>query len=785
MASARPDLLALAAYAGVILLFFWRLAARGMVPLGYDLLAYFYPYKAYLFETVRQGEFPLWNPMIFMGAPLLANIQAAVLYPPDLLFYLLPTADALRYSTLLHLYLAATFTYLFGRVSLRLSPLAAWLVGAIFTLGGFIGARVGQPNQLHAAVWLPILLLCLERATTCRSRRAVALGAVAFAVQLLAGHTQELYYSGWAIGLFALYLALLGGELRHSSWPLGSVAAMVAVGAALAGVQLLPTLELARESYRSGGIPFGEAVTFSVPLKELLSSVLPLYSYTPYLEMIGYTGVVSLVLLPAAFAGRRRPGYQWYFLGLGLLALALSLGPGTRLYGWLYGVVPGFDLFRAPGRWLFLYGFSVAVLAGMAVESFRQPRDERGLRRWIGGYGLGLGAGVGLVVALRFWLGIQGEEFVWPSPRIVLHWALFAGAGVTAALTLCGWPRSRPAALLLVALVVGELYLAKDPLEYNRPVFASLYSSPRPIYSLLSADPSSRVLSVAKDQIALADEGSLRAALSPPLGKAEVDAYVGYTKLKEVLAPNIGLGLGIRNLDGYDGGLLPTRRYAQLKRILVDSPEEKPDHPIRSDAAKVPDSRLVGALGVSSLLVNRGIGGYDAGWQPVDPPDSGPVQLLRNGSALPRAFVVHRVRAVVGEDAELGALRREDLSQVVVLGEKVDYQEPALPGRDEVRMVQDRAGEVVVKSSTEQPGFLVLSDSYYPGWKAFLDGQEVPLLRADYALRSVQVGPGSHEIRFLYDPLSVKLGLAMSIVGLLLVLALLLPIDSLRRIPYN
>ncbi|MGE5620121.1 MAG: YfhO family protein [Sphingomonadaceae bacterium] len=766
LAAHWPDMVAVCAYAAATAAFFWRIVVLGLVPVGYDLFAYFYPYKAYLAEVVRRGEFPLWNPMIFMGVPLLGNIQAAVLYPADLLFYLLPTTDALRYSTFLHVFLAGAFTYLFGRVTLRLSPVSAWLGGAVFAFGGFVGARVGHPNQLHAAVWLPLLLLCLEWSVERRSVRAAALGAVAFAVQVLAGHTQEVYYSVWALGLYALYLAVFGASSgRERLRPLWTLLGMLAVGLSIAGAQLLPSLELARESYRSGGIPFAEAVAFSVRLKELLSALVPLYAYAPYVEVTGYTGVISLVLWPAALAARCKTSHQWFFLGLGLLALLLSVGNDSRVYGWLFGVVPGFDLFRAPGRWLFLYCFSMSVLVGVAVEAVRGHSATVDPRRWLGRYAIGLAVAVAALVGLRFWLGGLDQELDLPHPRIVLNWWLFSSAGTAVVLLTFSRRGSRLLVGCLAALLMVDLYLAAEPLEHARPTVASLYTDPRPVYSSLLPDRSGRALSLATTKIALVDEGRLRGALSSSLEKGRVEDYLNYAKLKEALEPNVAMAFSIRSLDGYDGGLLPTRRYAKLKQFLLGAKEYKPDLTMRAAAGMVPDSRLLGYLGVDRLLVNRDTPGFDQGW--VDEtPESSSVRVLRNTAALPRAYVVHRHRVVADEEGQLDALRGLDLRETVVLEQEVEHEDPPRTGRDEVSMVRDGTNEVVVKASLEQPGFLVLSDSYYPGWKVYVDGREDRLLRANYLLRAVHLEPGDHEVRFVYDPLSFKLGLMLSAVGL-------------------
>ena len=766
----RGDLLAIVAYMAAVPLFFWRIVALGLVPAGYDLLTYFYPYKAYLSQLVRQGEMPLWNPMIFMGAPLLANIQAAVLYPPDALFYLMPTTEALRWSVVLHVFLAAVFTYLFARVSLGLSASASWLAGTCFGLGGFIGAHVGHINQLHAAVWLPLLMLCLEQGATRRSVTILAAGAVIAAIQLLAGHTQEVYYSAWAVGLFAIYLAAFGGAHgRERLWPLGGLAAIFTLGAALGAVQLLPTLELARESYRSGGVPYGEAVVYSVRLKELLDSILPLYFQAPYVELVGYTGVVSLALVPAALASLRRPPLAWFLAGLAALALLLSLGDSTPAYGWLHRWMPGFDLFRAPGRWLFVYGLAMALLAGMGLDALRAERDALGLRTWLWRYALGVLAGLAILVGLRIWLGIVGQEPSLPHPRAVLTWASFALGALALSVGLVARPRSLFPLGLLLAVAVLELYLAKEPLEYNRPVVASLYTEPRPVHATLA--PDSRVLNLAGDQFQLEDEAALLAAIPPFVEPSETSQYLEGTRLKEILTPNMGMAFGFGTIDGYDGGLLPTRRYAELKRRLFGGKAQRSDHTIRDDANVMPDSRQLGALGVDYLLVNQGRGGYDAGWQEMGGQETQPIRVLRNLAAKPRVYVVHAVHVARDESEMLDATATLPLDQVVVLGEDVRYEPPSEPGRDSVLVVSDRPTEAVVDVSLETPGFLVLSDSFYPGWKVYVDGQETRLLRADYALRAVQLPAGRHQVRFVYEPLSVKIGLGVSSLALLVLSA--------------
>jgi len=709
--------------------------------------------------------------MIFMGAPLLANIQVAALYPPDTLFYLLPTTEAIRWSVVLHLFLGAAFTYLFARVSLGLSPAASWLAGACLGLGGFLGAHVGHLNQLHAAVWLPLLLLCLERATTRRSLVAVSAGGVVAATQLLAGHTQEVYYSYLALGLFACYLSAFGGGRGWGRlWPLGVVSTMLLLGGTISGVQLLPTLELARESYRSGGIPYPEAVVYSVPPREMLDSILPLYFQMPYLELVGYTGIVSVVLVPAALVSLRRGALPLFFGGMALLALGLSLGGFTPLYSVLYRWFPGFDLFRAPGRWLFIFSFSTAILAAIGLDALREKRDGAELARWLARYALALCLGLGSLLALRLFLGVIDQEPSWPHPRAVLTWSTFALSGIALSMALAATPRSRFPVILILTLALSELYLAKEPLEYNRSVPASLYESHTSLSMGLDGMEPQRMLSLAGEEFEVADP-----QLAPPTGPldpGEVTAYLRNSKLKETIPPNLGMAMGLATPDGYDGGLLPTRQYAQLKQSLLQPKDPRSDLTLRDGLGPLPSGELLSTLGVDYLLVNVHTGEQTPGWTEIPGQSEKPLRVLRNSTEPARAQVVHQAVIMPDDSQSPEDISSLDLSQIVLLHDEVQFDEPATQGRDTLSLVEDWPREVVFDVETEQPGFLVLSDSYYPGWRVHVDDREEQLLRANFALRAVQLQPGRHRVRFSYEPASLALGLGLSLMGILIAVAL-------------
>ena len=264
---------------GLILLVYWKLVFTGLVAGGYDTQTYFYPYRHEATLALTHGRLPLWNSYLFLGAPFMANIQAAVFYPLNVLYLLLPTEYALNASVVLHVAMAAIFTYAFCRVALGLGRLPALVAGAAFAFSGFMGAQAGHVNQISAAAWLPCLLLCLDRAIARRSVRWVAIGAFVVALQFLAGHTQESYMNLVTAGLFALFRLWLPGDGVATrgfdrAWAAIAAAATVAIGGAMAMVQLLPRSELG-ESIRAGGLTFAEATSFSLRPWELPLDLLP------------------------------------------------------------------------------------------------------------------------------------------------------------------------------------------------------------------------------------------------------------------------------------------------------------------------------------------------------------------------------------------------------------------------------------------------------------------------------------------------------------------------------
>ncbi|MDQ3808964.1 MAG: hypothetical protein M3336_01605, partial [Chloroflexota bacterium] len=187
--------------------FYYPLVVLGRALVDYDAFVYFYPLREYLARSLLAGEIPLWNPDLFLGVPFLANPQTAVLYPPSWLFVLGPVHNIYSLQLVLHACLAAFFTYALTRHAFGVAPLAGVLGGLSYAFGGFAVGQVGHLNQFSAGAWLPAVLLAYDRFVVLGQARWIGFGALALALQLLAGHPQETYMTLLALGVFGLVRA--------------------------------------------------------------------------------------------------------------------------------------------------------------------------------------------------------------------------------------------------------------------------------------------------------------------------------------------------------------------------------------------------------------------------------------------------------------------------------------------------------------------------------------------------------------------------------------------------
>ncbi|MBC8249650.1 MAG: YfhO family protein [Anaerolineales bacterium] len=510
-------------------------------------------------------------------------------------------------------------------------------------------------NQLNCSVWLPLLFLLFDLARGEQGWLYVLLAGLVVGLQFTAGHTQSSYITLFALGVYAIFPPLCRrwrkkGLSREIGRSLLIYLLVMIIGLALAAVQLLPTLELSRLSVRGGGLSYREAASFSLKPRLLLLSLLPTFGGEEvFSEYVAYLGIVALVLaLVGALFQRRNPARP-VLIFLAALGLFLGLGAYNPFYFVLYKLVPGFDLFRAPARWLYLYTFGGAMLAGLGADFLSYPlsakaeavgpppptetgRQGDGETRSKVGFLpvplsppllVSVGGELSRFVRRRLLMavGILAAPVVLISPFLdfptrstLLAWlllALLASAllwvGLSALRQCSGQAHAtRLGFRLVVALiVVGELFAASRGLAYNHPTAPEAYSSLRtaPAHLLASGQPTDRFLSISGLTFDPGDLGEIQQVFENQLSPQAIYDYVVVTKLKEILAPNLPLVYHIPSVDGYDGGVLPLKRYVELQRLFLSEPS--PDGRLRESLKEIPPSRILSLLNVKYVITDK------------------------------------------------------------------------------------------------------------------------------------------------------------------------------------
>ncbi len=728
---------------GLPFLFFWRivslnLADRQTFARG-DFLGQYYPLRLFVAEQLGKGHFPLWDPYLYGGQPALADIQSAVLYPVNLLAALILrgahfSVTSLEVQVILHFSLAACFTYLFVRRLTR-SRFAGCVAALAYTFGGYMTSfPVRQMTMLGVGVWLPLILLFLdvglERVAGADRRRALAwllplVGAgLAFGFSILGGHPQTSLYVTYLVAAYLVFrLATIkleptrwGG--RSNAWARLRLALpfllVPLIGLAVAAVQLLPTLEFIKYSTRSE-LDYA-SVSWGLPLQELVSLLYPGYSgNSPQ-----YLGILPMILIAAALLLPTRFRDRAFWAGVAVVSLLLSFGGNTFLFNFFYVFVPGFASVRDQERVIFLFAFSLAVLAGYGacgLASLSRTGGRTGVDR--------LQRGV-----VRFTVAL----------------------GVLTALFLYGWTKGQAGAdhggiftstlhhhiFALLLLGAAILWLAQRPSS----------DAGRGLWKLAAIGLITLNLFSVNWEFHLHD--------LPAGGYFPQTSTVSF--LKQVIQSNP------EPVRISSAGLLPGGSSAGAVYGFRDITGNSPLHLAAFDEfqTRMGEWRFWQLMNVRYVMDKRDIDG--PGLRRLH--QEGDVKVYEVTDPFPPAWVAHQVQLGQDDEQSFTLLNAPDvdLRRTAILAQPPDPA-PA-PGEDSaVQVLEWTSDRQVVQADAATPGVLVFSEVFYPGWQATVDGRPAALLRADGILRAVALPSGSHRVEVRYAPLSLTLGYWISIVA--------------------
>ena len=724
-------------------------------------------------------DIPLWNPHIMGGRPFHANLQSATLSPFTIPAYVLPFWDSLAVMAALKLFVAAFGTFLLARrFGLRFA--GSLLAGLVY---GFSLWAVTWVPWTTMSVWalLPWVALAAELCIRRPGPLTFAALSALVGAQFFAGHPTSSFHLMVFTAVFFTVRVLVVGELRRDR-PLLRLAALgggLAAGTALAAITLVPFAELLHHSY-DRTIREGQFSDSYEPARYLLGfffhdwwgrSTRTALEFAAATEEHAYYVAALPLMLAAAALLLRRPARRIVVAVLGAAAIAAATGLPPAYD--LVQALPGFEAVRN-GRLAVFAILGVALLAGWGLDDLPDPSLEIGVRR----RRAILGASLALltlpvlyvVAAGRLDASALGDAlrvawgFAKPNADLapveggklgdvvrlatVLEWIVLAAAAVVL-LTLRLRGRLGATAFVVLALGLVAVDLFKAGMGYSPAIPDRNAVQPTtPAIRFLQAQKPARF-----------------AGLAPT---APISLAVPMT-------PSVAMRYGLYDARGYD---YPVElRYAELwKRVIT--PSKSCNYAFCPESASTTPAALkaLGILGVHHLLQQRrdqALRGFRAVY---DGPDA---RVYANPAALPRAFVVDRQVVADGADAARDAITAPGFQprSAVVTEEPIQGLADGGAGgaaagsRPGVARISDYEDErVEIRTRTTRPGLLVLTDSFYPGWKATVDGRDADIHRVDYLIRGVQLPAGAHTVRFRYEPVSWRVGWITSMVALAVIL---------------
>jgi hypothetical protein len=735
------DLSALIVLALVTMAFFWKVlfTTEYTILAGWDGSVQWYAWYRFAADWVRRGVLPLWDPYVYGGHSFIGEAQAGLFYPFNLLqAFLIPAGQSLSPSLIywmaaFHGFLAASFMYLLARV-LGMQRGPAIVSGVIFSCGGFLGHRLfGHLSIYYGCVWLPLLLALLHLAVTRRRPLLAVLAGLVLGMVALVGHLMPPVYSGLVLAAYAVYLACSAWRRRQRPaaclYPLVMLLLVGAFALGAAAVQIIPSLEYESLALKWTGAPApplrgNERSSYEIASsfyylhpQQLVSFLIP-FLYSPE-EGSGYFGILPLVLMTIGVLAWRRRGVGFFTL-LGLAALLFALGRESVVHALAWLLVPLLEKARIAVRGLYIVTLCAALLAGWGVQAMLlpTPRLDRLVSIVLRLFGYAAAAVALGAIALATW-GIQQS----PPAKLDFYFS-FVLMTLMAWAALATWRPLRLAPRAWYALLLAVLLF--DLLSHGSGLFRVVSKFDRQT----NWSP----------EIYYRDIGAVRFLKDQP-GYFRVDVR------NNVLSPNLGDVWSLYSVTGHGNTMVED--YHRLRSL-----------------AWQPGGRLYDMLNVRYVVATDTVGTlplvYDGDLS------AGDLKVYENPTALPRAWVVHKTIEVPPGQAtweRIASPGFDPLNEAIVAS-PVDLPPGGSGGS--ARITEYTLHAIAVEVDSPVDALLVMSENYYPGWTARVDGQLVEVVRVNGGLRGVLAPSGQHGIVFTYEPMSFKLGAIVTAVTLLI-----------------
>ncbi len=727
------DLQCIAILVVLVAIFFYRILS-GQSYFWEDFIYQNYPFRSFAATSLAIGQMPLWNPYTFNGMPFLADIQTTVLYIPCLLLTLFVHNGSLNFYWLelliiLHFVLAGVGMFYLAQ-SFNIKKIPALFAGAAYMLSGYMIVHTIHQQNVTLVAWYPLIFLFFRKALSEQRWLYVFVCGLVLGHSILAGYPQlslYLYFFLFLYFLFELLTTYRRKKIlsRPALTIMAKAASIIAISVALAMIQLLPTFELSDLSQRAQ-ITFQKASEGSLAWSQLATFFLPKMfgtagaggfeyfgpgQYFYYWETCVYLGILPLLLTVLSIFLFKKNKYVAFFLGVAIFSLLFALGDNFFVSKMFYDFVPGFSKFRIPARMGIILTFSTSLLSASSLQYFmyeEKTRRERLMMRNV----LIAVAGIGILlygVALSggFSTSIVNASFEQVKELVAkgIHPSFFILLLSTAALyhLIVKGSSIRLAGIGVVVLFFVDMFVFGGD-QNNGTVNPSEYFKRR----------SDLVQFFKKD----GEKELFRVNTRNPQG-----ILPGWDR-------NQGMVDRIFMLEGYTP-LALQRAYAPLA---------------------TPD-RMYDLLNVK--------------YKTVTDPQTGNLSLVKHPTGLARVFFLYNVRVAKTEEELLHLIQSPEFdyrtTAVIEKEPGSHFSVPATQPAWDARITNYTNNEILVDAKTSHAGLLVLSEIFYPGWNAYVDGVEVEIYRTDFNLRGIFISAGEHTVAVKFEPSTFRNGMWISL----------------------
>lgn len=716
-----------------------------------DAVSIYYPLKSLVGELVKEGELPLWNPYMFGGYPLFANVQVGSLFPTMIFYLLFSSHIAWTLQVMSQPLLAAFFMYLLLR-HLSLRKLPSIFGGIVYGFGGSTILWIQWNTQATTSIFLPILILLEDKYLITKKIKWGVILSIFSCLQLLAGYLPVIPFTFLAMTLWFLF--------RSKSFLSNlKILFFIALGISLSAIFLLPVAELIKISQRTVEV-LDRDVPFFAP-ENLINLIAPDFFGNPAtgnfwgrgdnMDMTIYTGVVTLIFSLLAFRKFLGKSQINFAVCLILLTLIIIIPNPVSIFLYKLGLWGGPSI--TMNRANFLINFSLAILGSFGFSLITKD-SKLSLKPIVVVISISLGVLIGLMIS-RFTLlqtinssnfptadidtlletiNISLRNLILPFLVILANLLLFFFVNRINKVRSFGQ-------LLFILLLIFELF--RFGLKFNTFSDADLLYPETPISKFLKQYPTDRFI-------------------------AETDVFPA----------NMWVPFKLSSIQGYDG-IYPLNIAFLLAAVDLEQIPKPRWGIVQNFNSKILDVTNTRFL-VAVKRDNQGKVSSNGEFSFAKSPkfekvfeDRG-VAILKNTSSLPRAYITKQV-IKASDDETLKLLKEENFPiETSSISDEFEYSNKLSENlKADAIYTPITNSHVLIKTTSNLDAYLVVLDTFFPGWEAKIDGKATPIYRTNYSFKGMMLPKGNHIVELIYNPDSIKYGAIISVLSLIMIVLIL------------